>query len=527
MYWGFTLAQHAGANPQRSTPVVEDSNLEQVPGTIVLSRFKLVGNRVIPESEIKNLLQSYLFRPLSFTELLEVQQRLTQMFIARGYLTSGAYIPPQKIADRTVVIEIIEGSLEEIKIYGLQYIRPEYIRQRLEAATKPPLNRGKLLQALQLLQLNPRIANISAELSQGVNLGTSRLEIEVEEANTFKAEFAYDNYQAVSIGSIGRRVSLSEDNLFGYGDRLAVAYTNTPSSNSLSGLSYTLPVSPRDSELQISYSYSNSSIVSEPFADLDLSNRSTYVEAIYRQPIIKTPNQELTLGFSFSYQDSQLFLMDRGFPTLARGTDVEGITKISALRLVQAYSDRSDRHVLALNSQFNIGINVLDATINPDDIPDSQFFLWRGQAQYVRQLGNSTNLWLRGGLQFADRPLVSLEQFRSGGALSVRGYRRDRSVGDNGIFFSTELQQDLWSNPQRGFSLSLIPFFDFGRVWNVDNLPLEVNTQIGVGLGLQLVLQETLTARFDWGIPLARDTGFQENSLQDNGLYFSLQLKPF
>ena len=524
--WGLCFVNEVRANPEQSTQSVRDLNPQQIPGTIVLKRFEIVGNQVIPPAEIELLLQPYLFRPLSFIELLEVQQKITQLFVARGYLTSGAYIPPQTIKDRTVVVEIIEGSLEEIKIYGLQHLRPEYIRGRIEIATEPPLNRDKLLNALQLLQLDPKIKNISAELSQGINPGSNLLEIEIEEANTFNTELTYNNYQAVSVGSQGREISVSEDNVFGYGDRFAVSYINTPSSNSLAGLSYTVTLSPRNNEFQIFYSYSDSSIISEPFEELDLSSQGSYVEASYRHPLLQTPKQEFALGFTFSHQDTQLFLMDTDFP-LARGTSIEGITKISALRLTQEYSNRSDRHVFALNSQFNIGLNVLDATSNPDNIPDSQFFIWRGQAQYIKQLGERTNLGLRVGLQFADRPLVSLEQFRSGGALSVRGYRRDRTVGDNGLFFSTELQYDIWSDTQNNFSLSLIPFFDFGHVWNTDNLPLEVDTQAAIGLGIQLLLSETLTARFDWGMPLIADTGFQEDSLQDSGIYFSIKLKPF
>ena len=239
------------------------------------------------------------------------------------------------------------------------------------------------------------------------------IEIEIEEANTFDTELAFNNYQAISVGSQSRELSLSDDNVLGFGDRLEANYINTPSSNSLSGLSYTIPLSAKDDEFQIIYGYSDSSIISEPFQDLGLSSRSSYLEASYRLPLIRTPRQETALGFAFARQDSQLFLMDEWFPNLARGTDVEGVTKISTLRFFQEYSTRGERHVFAVNSQFNIGLDIFDATINAKD-PDSQFLIWRGQTQYLRQLGERTNLLLRGSLQLADRPLVSLEQFRAG-----------------------------------------------------------------------------------------------------------------
>jgi hemolysin activation/secretion protein len=49
------------------------------------------------------------------------------------------------------------------------------------------LNQKRLLEALQLLQLNPLSANISAELAAGTRPQTSVLEIQVSEAKTFNS----------------------------------------------------------------------------------------------------------------------------------------------------------------------------------------------------------------------------------------------------------------------------------------------------------------------------------------------------
>ena len=99
--------------------------------------------------------------------------------------------------------------------------------------------------------------------------------------------------------------------------------------------------------------------------------------------------------------------------------------------------------------------------------------------------------------------------------------------GDNGLFFSTELRYAVWQASQEKISLELNPFFDFSRVWNSGDLALEINTLASLGLGLQLSVRDSLTARIDWGIPLFADKGFQSNSLQDSGVYFSIQLTPF
>lgn len=523
----FTPAS-AEANPQQSSGKFNRERLapESIPGTIILSRFKIIGNRVIPEATLKQLLQPYLFRPVTFVELLEVQQAITQLYVERGYFTSGAYIPPQTINNRTIRIEIIEGKIEEIEIYGLKQLRPEYVRSRLAIATKAPLNQDKLLNALQLLQLNPLIESISAELSKGINPGESFLEVRIEEADTFSTELNLDNYRTPSVGSFSRQISIGDGNLLGYGDRLNVSYVNTEGSDSLEDLSYVIPLGAYNGEVRLAYSLTNNRIISEPFQDLDLASENRYYEVTYRQPLYQTPQQDITIGVTFSRQNSQLLLMDRGFPSLTRGSDNQGKTQISTLRLFQEYSDRSDDRVFAVRSQFSIGIDAFDATINSNDVPDSEFFIWRGQAQYLKLLSSKTTILLRSDLQLADRSLVSLEQFSSGGALSVRGYSQERVLGDNGFFFSAELRNTLWQIPKRDLTLELNPFFDFGRVWNSDNLPLELNTLASLGFGLQLSVGETLTTRIDWGFPLIDDDSAGD-SLQESGVYFSVKFKPF
>ena len=59
-------------------------------------------------------------------------------------------------------------------------------------------------------------------------------------------------------------------------------------------------------------------------------------------------------------------------------------------------------------------MGVLGATINRDE-PDSRFLLWRGQAQWLRQLAPDTLVLLQTDMQLADRKLLGLEQFGIGG----------------------------------------------------------------------------------------------------------------
>ncbi|MDJ0532949.1 MAG: ShlB/FhaC/HecB family hemolysin secretion/activation protein [Xenococcaceae cyanobacterium MO_207.B15] len=493
--------------------------------TVIIRKFEVLGNTVFTQEELDAVLKPYTLRPISFTELLEAQIALTNLYLENGYINSGVFIPPQDIEDRVVKIQVVEGIVETIEITGLDRLNTNYVRSRLELATGAPLNQNKLLEALQLLRLDPLIAGLSAELSAGVHPGSSILEVKVQEADAFSVLVSYDNYRVPSVGTDRRQAQITHNNLLGFGDRVKIAYINTDGSDSLSDLSYTIPINPYNGTIQLVHRRTDSEIIEEPFDELNIESESRQYEIAYRQPVYQTPNQDVALGIAFTRDDSKTPPL-AGVFSLSRGSNEAGEINISALRLFQEYVARDETQVLAFSSQFSIGIDLFDATVNGDNEPDSKFFAWRGQAQYFKLLSENTSLLVKADLQLADRPLVALEQFSLGGVYNVRGYRQDLLFADNGFSASAEIRTSILEIRQWQTTLQFIPFVDFGTVWSSDDLEFDQNTLVSVGAGLRLQVSDFLAARLDWGIPLV-DVENRGDSLQEDGIYFSLELKPF
>ncbi|MEA5596049.1 ShlB/FhaC/HecB family hemolysin secretion/activation protein [Rivularia sp. UHCC 0363] len=502
---------------------------EGLPQTVIVNKFIIKGSTVFSEKDFDEITKSYTNRPITFAEILQLRSQITQKYLDKGYITSGTLIPPQKFQDGTVEIEIIEGGLEDIKISGNRRLNSGYIRSRIARGTKKPLNREKLLETLQLLQLNPLIDKLSAELSAGTRTGESLLEISIRETKTFNTQLSLDNGRSPAVGSFRRQIQVSEANLFGFGDGINAGYSNTDGSNAFD-FNYTLPLNPRNGTLGFSYGISDSDVIESPFNVLDIQSKSRYYELSLRQPIVQTPTKEFALGLTASRRESKasLFNGEIPFPN-SPGADEDGRTRISAVRFFQDWTNRNSSQVFALRSQFSIGLDALDSTIN-NISPDSRFFAWRGQAQWVRLLAPDTLLLLRGDVQLADRPLVPLEQIGIGGQESVRGYRQDALLADNAVFASAEVRFPIARFSGENNLLQLAPFVDFGTAWNrggrEDLGSATDNTLFSLGLGLRLQLQQRLTARFDWGIPLIKLEG-EKDTLQENGLYFSVIYNPF
>jgi hemolysin activation/secretion protein len=520
--------------PPSTTPSTTPSTPEilpsDIPGEIQVQGYEVEGSTVFSQEDFERVLQPFVGK-ISFAQLLQARSAVTQLYVDNGYITSGAFIPPQTLTGGVVKIQVVEGSVEEIRVSGTGRLNPNYVRSRLQLGAKTPLNVNRLLESLQLLQLNPLIRNISAELSAGTRPGVSILDVTVRPERTFSATIGLDNSSPPSVGVFRRQLTMNQANLTGNGDSFTVNYSNTDGSNQVEA-NYILPVNARNGTIRLGFNWIKSRIIEEPFDVVDIEATSYNYDLSFRQPLILTPSKELALGLTLNRRESNTSLLGEPFQ-LSPGANQKGQTRLSVIRFFQEWTQRESRSVFAARSQFSLGVGAFDASIR-DNSPDGRFFSWRGQAQWLRLLGGNSNdpsrspvLLIRGDMQLADRPLVPLEQFAVGGLDSVRGYRQDLFLTDNGILGSVEVRIPVYRLPDRPGVLQIIPFVDVGKVWNHGGRPNpNPSTIASVGVGLQWQMGERLRFRFDYGLPLV-SSGLRERTLQEQGFYFSFQYNPF
>jgi hemolysin activation/secretion protein len=523
--WGLqSLEVQAQTKPQVKSPEeppeqIATTSDNDIPQKIIVKEFDVVGSSIFTPQELHQAVKSYLNRPLTLPELFQARSTITKLYTDQGYVSSGAYLPPQELNNGKVKIAVLEGKLEGINVTGTKHLSPNYISSRIKVAAEKPLNVEALLSALQLLRLDPLIENVSAELSAGISPGTSLLDIEVQEADVFNVSTDFNNSRSPSVGTMQRAVGINQGNLLGFGDQLNLEYANTQGSDAFD-LAYGIPVNAKNGTIKAAFGVNSNDVIEDPFTAIDIESKSRYYELSLRQPILLKPTREIALGMSLSHTDSETFLMNDKF-YLSRGANDDGETKISAVRLFQEFVNRNDKQVLAFRSQFSLGVDALNATINDDGEPDSTFVSWRGQSQWVRRLDEDFLFLLRGDAQLSGGDLVPLEQFRIGGVNSTRGYRQDLSLGDNGLFASAELRIPVARFKKIDGLVQVNPFFDVGTVWNSEEIEITNATLPALGVGLNLSLGDNFNARLDWGIPLT-SIETKNNSLQESGLYFSV-----
>jgi len=153
--------------------------------TISVHKFEIIGSTVFSQAYLATIVKPYEGRDLTFEELLEVRTQITKLYIDRGFVTSGAYIPPQTF-ESSVKILVVEGILPTIKVEGNKRINADYIRFRVQLGVTRPFNINKLQNQLELLRSELLFKQVTAELSAGKNPGENILIVRVTEVDYAK-----------------------------------------------------------------------------------------------------------------------------------------------------------------------------------------------------------------------------------------------------------------------------------------------------------------------------------------------------
>lgn len=489
-----------------------------------IKKVVLVGNTVLTDEDLAPILQPLAGKSLTPEQVQATAEEITKLYISKGYVTSLAkFDPSDSIVDGVAPIKAIEGQLEKIDILGTVQTNPDYVRSRLLIGSTNVFNAIRIEDQLRLLRSDPLFSKVTSNLKPATTVGNSILVVKVEEANQLSGSVSFDNYSPVSVGSERMGASLNYRNLTGSGDLLAASYyRSTTGGSNLYDFSYTIPVNPMNGTIAFRYAPNNYRITDPAFAALNIRGASSLYDIAYRQPLTRTAREEFALTLGFAYQTGQTFLFENLAIPFGIGPDANGISTTSVFRFGQDYTLRDSEGVWALQSQFNLGTGLFDATYVTT--PNAGFFSWSGQAQRVQILGSDAILIASLSSQLSANALLPSQQFTLGGGQSLRGYRQNSLSGDNGFKFSLETRLTTLRDEQTNRAiLQLAPFIDLGAVWNNGNNPTPLPPQTflaAAGLGVIYEPIQNLVIRLDAALPFVNVQG-RGNNLQDAALYFS------
>lgn len=518
------LGPHAVGAEKSPDPLARSGEGAALPSaspgvTIRLSRITFEGNTVMPRQSLEETCSGFVGRPLTTGDLQTLQEGLTRLYVEAGYANSWALLPDQDLVGGVLRVRIVEGHLVEVVVTGNKGYSAGYIRERLMGDPDQPLNAFELERRIRLLQVEPGIRSIRGELRPGQTRDRAILFAEVNEAPRLGAMVDFGDIFNPLIGEMGGHLGVSLLNpIAGRGDRFGVIAGLSQGLTDLQ-FNYGLPVGRWGTRVEADFRYSQAKIVDETLRELDIQSRYMAGAIDISQPIWSGASAQVTAGVRTEWRESRSTIS--GFPfSFSLAADSDGEVRDFALRFYQNLFVQTGNDALAFRSTWSVGLNALGATTSSKDRAD--FAAWLGQAQWLKRLPESgVEFFVRANVQLALDPLLPFERFSLGGSSSVRGYRQNQEVRDNGYSLGLEARFPLIREPSGRTVLRAGPFVDAGRSWTEQRG--EDSSQVDLAsIGVEAVWAPTpqLSFQFIYGIRLIPVPERGEMSLQDHGVEF-------
>jgi hemolysin activation/secretion protein len=453
----------------------------------------LLGELKEPVSELKSELISFEGRCLGSVGLQNVLRQITNYYIAKGFVTSRAYLKPQDISAGRLEVLVVEGNVDEVVILegDIKRARPQQITGHRQGHI---LNIRDFEQGLdQINRLGSKDAKIRIE--PGDAIGSSRVFIDVQDTYAANISTQLNNEGSKSTGRHQLSGSVTLEDTLGFYESLTVSAKTT--------LDYL------DRNV---YSRSINGYASIPWHYLTLSVSGSFQQ--YASEVTSAVQSfgyngdswEARLGADFvAYRDkTNQFLLSAGLTLKESRNFVTGryidtsSKRLSIVDVSGAWTGQVFQGAGNVKLSWRQGIDAFAAhsdTIFSKGTPRGQFSEVELSASWRKgwQTQNGPlGLSFKGFVSASPHTLVASERIGLGGPGSVRGFRDDSLSGDIGGYLQTEISwsPDVSSFPQVLQKVlgrpQLFAGLDGGRIAFDGHDPNEGGGMAGSVLGLRL-----------------------------------------
>jgi hemolysin activation/secretion protein len=447
-----------------------------VPATgqcVEIRSLDLVGARLLSKALVASFGRGVTGHCIGTSELNALLRRITNTYVARGYITTRAYVPPQDTSGGKLTIVVIEGTVERVEVQP-----PE----SASAATAFPDMMGHVLNLRDaeqgIDQLN-RLSTNDAKLDirPGSVPGSSVLDISNSPRRRITGSLSSDNTGSSATGVWQGTATLLADDPLGINDGLLLSHTRSiddpsgPAQSHSTAVSYSVPYGWWTGTLLFTDSEYASVVpgVTRSFVTAGTSRSGTLrVDRV----VYRDQSRKLTFYAGLTRRDIRNYVADE---LIGASSRVLTLAELSAnLSVAKAEA------LWSFDAGLSHGLPWLGGVSDPPgttgDAPRAQFTKLTGGAGVSRSLapfGVRTQLSSTMAAQWSNDVLFSSEQIGISGPFAVRGYRDFRLFGDRGLTWRNEVGFPVAIGVGAAAPLSLRPFIgaDLGRVWSHDGVP--------------------------------------------------------
>lgn len=506
------------AQIESRVPDAPDMRVEDVVETATtfeIHRIEVEGNTVLSEAEIAAITTPFVGHQLGANRINLLLRRFTEAFVARGYITTRAYLGQQNLASGVLRVTVVPGRVEAFQLNG-RTLRPGSQWWFDASGGGWVTDAGTVWQfpapgdTLRLADLEQGVDQINRlrrnraemQILPGQTPGGSIVALANEPGDRFRFNAGVDNYGSRVTGISRTRLGIDADNALGLQESFGVSYVGTLDTNAAVAsaavpfgydtFSYTASLSEYQNTIgDTALLYGRS--VGHTFGwNRVISRNQTGRQAL-----------DLTLTWRKSEREINNLQLDPQRLTVLRAA-WSGLWRFAA---------SGQQGYVTAEAGYSRGLSAFHATQDPGDIHRDE-----AHAQF-NKLDASTTMQLplpllakrvqlawRAQLvgQWTNVALFGSEQIFAGGMSTVRGFREGVISGDRGAYLRNEL---AWANAPAIGGVRMEPylFLDGGEAQYVATRQWQA--VVGTGAGIRLSAQwagQSFTSELLVGAPLAQ-----------------------
>lgn len=406
--------------------------------------------------------------------LERVASEVTDHLREAGFILAWAYLPQQSVENKTVNIEVLSGTLEQINVEGNDDYKANRLLSPFAGLMGAPVIKSDVEKSILAVRNYPGLST-SAVFSPGEAVGSSMLTLRVSE-DPFDFAMVADNHGTESTGENRLRADLVFYNPFGIGDTLVVNALQTfnPAENLYGGLTYQAPIFRQSMDFRLGFSH-NSFEVAEGLAagagegGLNLAGETDVGWIGVSKNTRLTRRSRIDIGFDLHMKNAEL---------LNLGSEREdNLTVASLFFTTEAVDSIGAGGINQLEIRYLKGIpDFLGSMDESGDGGQSSRVGGSGisaggdfdkimlRYQRLQRISKRNSLLVRLEGQSSGDLLTSLEQFVIGGPNSVRAYPIASYLGDEGAFASLEWIVEMMDSGSSSFSISAFGDYAYGKL---------------------------------------------------------------
>lgn len=458
---------------------------------IVPRHFDVSGVKTIPFEEVSAFLTPLAGKDITVAQLVAEVDKITVLYRERGYPLSFALVQNQDFANGLVVVTVVEGYIENVRIDG----DIGNARQRLESLAQPllqekPLKQATLERVLNLMRTVPGVSFTPAlELPKRAN-GATELSLEATRkkftGNGGIADMGTGMQPIVNVGAnsltpLGEQVRLTAsiplntDDVKYFAGEVRVPVGNDGWSVKVDGYHY--QARPQDDAVQ--------------YLGFDRKVTTDRIGVGVSYPILLNNRRSLTGTLGMYATNSQDRYDQRHTDNWLR-EDSRVRAATAELRYLDVLPERSTDATLSVSKGFDsMGARAkVTSNYGYEATPptDLDFTRWNLSVRQAFTLPAQFGLVLSGAGQYSSDILPTSEQVSFGSWRYGKGYPQGEISGDKGLGLSAEINRRFNIGYQYLRALQPYVMVDYARSWynNPALKPVNPKHLSSVALGFRI-----------------------------------------